>query len=71
MPLEDGRTPIRLVQIDVDDGQVRELKLPPHAIEAIVNNTWEVSPDGKWLVFQSATDGNLWLVRLPSEAEGA
>jgi hypothetical protein len=70
IPLDNGRTAIRLIQVNAYDGQVKELKLPPHAIDAIVNNTWEVSPDGKWLVFQSATDGNLWLIRLPSGIEG-
>lgn len=70
IPLDNGRSPIRLLQVDANDGQVTELKLAPHAIDAIANNTWEISPDGQWLVFQSANDANLWLIRLPGDVEG-
>jgi len=69
IPLENGRTPIRLVQVDARDGRIAELTLADGAIPAISDNTWDVSPDGRWLVYQSGTDGNLWLLRLPGGTE--
>jgi hypothetical protein len=69
IPLENGQMPLRLVEASAPDGSVRELSLGPNEIPPIANNTWEVSPDGRWLLIQAASDGNLWLLRLPDEMQ--
>jgi hypothetical protein len=71
IPLEAGRAPARLLDVDAETEQTVTLPLGQGALADIANNTWEISPDGRWLVYLSAADGNLWLVRLPDGADGA
>lgn len=54
-----------LYQIDLFEGKVWRLIDPNHVELEITNNDWSVSPDGNWLLYQSANDRNLWVVQLP------
>lgn len=54
-----------LWQVDVPDGEPRLLLREDELSLPIANNDWAVSPDGRWLVFLSWEDRNLWLLGLP------
>jgi hypothetical protein len=34
----------------------------------VMNGDWEVSADGRYIVFQNATDRNMWLLEITPEA---
>lgn len=54
-----------LWQVEADTGEARLLFDPARGSLLIANNDWAVSPDGRWMVFRSSGDGNLWLLALP------
>jgi len=55
-----------LWQLDLARGQKQQLiRAEAGSPFKIANNDWAVSPDGSQLVFLSARDRNLWLVKLP------
>lgn len=56
-----------LWQVDVPDGGERLLLGEYQLSLPIANNDWAVSPDGRWIVFLSWEDHNLWLLELPDE----
>lgn len=55
-----------LLQINVATGRSSQLTDPASTRLSIASNEWEPSPDGRWIVFASAEDGNLWLLDLGS-----
>ncbi len=61
----DPEGPPMLWLVDVTTGAQRPLTDPDYVPLPIANNDWQVSPDGAWLVFRSAEDGNLWLLEIP------
>jgi Tol biopolymer transport system component len=66
VPMKPGLPSDELWQLDLARGQRRLLiRAEAGSPFKIANNEWEVSPDGTTLVFLSARDRNLWLVRLP------
>jgi hypothetical protein len=54
-----------LVQHNVVSGEEYRITDPTTQPFTIEDSTWEVSPDGKYLVFREAADHSLWLVTLP------
>lgn len=65
IPLElDGAGPA-LWQVDPQLGHARQLTFPLQTPIEIANNDWQISPDGQWMVYLSAADRRLWLLRLP------
>ena len=70
VPLDNGRSSIRLIQVDAALAHTKDVDLAPGTVGGIANNSWEVSPDGRWMVYQSAVDLNLWLIRLPGDSGG-
>lgn len=54
-----------LWQVEAPGGEARLLFGEEQAFLPVANNDWAVSPDGRWLVFLSSEDWNLWLVELP------
>jgi hypothetical protein len=58
-----------LWQYDVVAGQSERLTDPDQLPLRIANNDWSVSPDGRYVVFVSATDHNLWLLDLEPQIE--
>jgi Tol biopolymer transport system component len=65
IPLEPGAASNRLVQVDADTGQSSPLTDPARTVFKISGGDWSVSPDGRYIVFLSAQDQNLWLLELP------
>jgi len=55
----------RLVEIDATTGQSRPLTDPLVTPFVIEGGDWQVSPDGRHVVFVSATDRAIWLLALP------
>jgi Tol biopolymer transport system component len=64
-PFEPGAASHRLLQIDPTTGLATAITDPALMPFKIANGDWRVSPDGRWMVFVSAQDQNLWLVKLP------
>ncbi|MFQ5611299.1 MAG: TolB family protein [Anaerolineae bacterium] len=54
-----------LWELDVNSGQHRPLTDPEALWFTVANGDWELSPDGKKVVFVSGQDKNLWLITLP------
>jgi hypothetical protein len=52
-------------ELDVESGHSRPLTDPQRLRFIINDGDWELSPDGKKLVFVSAEDKNFWLITLP------
>ena len=66
VPMAPGVAGDELWQLDLARGQKQQLiRAKAGSPFKIANNDWAVSPDGSQLVFLSARDRNLWLVRLP------
>ncbi len=63
-PRPKGADSDRFWRADVDGAPPQPLTDPDETRFAITNNGWELSPDGKRIVFTSATDHSLWLLRL-------
>ncbi len=64
-PLESGAPSHRLIEINFITGMQRSLTMPDQTPFKIANGDWSISPDGRWAVFLSAADQNLWLIALP------
>ena len=56
---------MRLWAIDVTKNQTIPLTDPQTYNFSISNGDWEVSPDGKQVIFVNSTDQNIWLMDLP------
>jgi hypothetical protein len=54
-----------LFQMDIEAGKVWRLIDPEQVTLDITNNDWSISPDGKWLLYQSREDRNLYVMELP------
>jgi len=66
VPMAPGAAGDELWQLDLARGQKQQLiRAEAGSPFKIANNDWAVSPDGSQLVFLSARDRNLWLVKLP------
>lgn len=64
VPLEPGVESHTLWEYDVLDAESRRLTDPAQTPFKIANDDWTVSPDGRYVVFVSAADHNLWLIDL-------
>ncbi len=66
IPLKLNAPSHELWQLDATTGQ-SELLIPASASSPfrVANGDWDVSPDGKHVVFVNARDKNLWLLSLP------
>jgi hypothetical protein len=49
---------------NVTTGDTHILQTPPGTEFTVMNGEWEVSADGRSIVFQNALDGNMWLLEL-------
>ncbi|MCS7260718.1 MAG: peptidoglycan DD-metalloendopeptidase family protein [Anaerolineae bacterium] len=65
VPLRPAATFHELWEFDAQNGTGRALTHPETIPFKIANNDWAVAPDGRSIVFVSALDRNLWLLRLP------
>ncbi|TFH34467.1 MAG: hypothetical protein E4G99_09425 [Anaerolineales bacterium] len=65
MPLVLDTPNPSLYQLDLEHGHAWTLLDPAIVQLDIANNDWSVSPDGRWLLFLSAEDRNLWVFELP------
>ncbi len=65
VPLEPGAPANRVLQVEASGGAVVPLLDPLQTPFKIANGDWSVSPDGRYMVFVSAHDQNLWLIELP------
>jgi Tol biopolymer transport system component len=62
LPEEPG---MQLWTIAAATGQFQPLTNPESLVFSISNGDWEVSPDGRHVVFVNSTDQNIWLLTLP------
>lgn len=61
----DINTPYHtLAYYDVTTGENRVLVSPNELLFTIMNGDWEVSADGQHIVFQNASDRNMWLLEV-------
>ncbi len=67
VPLESitGKQSHRFIEVDAATGNVRALTDPNITSFRIANGDWNLSPDGKRVVFLNAEDRNLWMLELP------
>jgi len=67
VPLENitGKQSHRFIEVDATTGNVRALTDPNVTPFRIANGDWNLSPDGKRVVFLNAEDRNLWILDLP------
>jgi Tol biopolymer transport system component len=63
--LDFGQPVHRLWQVDAASGQAVPLTDPTATPFKIANGDWSVSPDGRRMIFVSASDQNIWLLELP------
>ncbi len=56
---------MQLWAIDAPTGQLQPLTDPASLSFSISNGDWEVSPDGRHVVFVNSADRNIWLITLP------
>jgi hypothetical protein len=66
IPLDMEGPGISLWQVNAASGEALQLTYPELTSITIANNDWQVSPDGRRMVFRSAEDHNLWLLRIPN-----
>jgi len=66
IPLEMDAPGISLWQVDASTGEALQLTYPQLTSISIANNDWQISPDGRQMVYLSAEDRNLWVLRLPN-----
>ncbi len=67
IPFDPEDRPLTLAAFEPATGTtevVREAEAFPGGIAA---NDWSVSPDGRWVVYRSATDAALWIVPMSGE----
>jgi Tol biopolymer transport system component len=67
IPLDLSQPVHQLWQIDAASGQSTPLTDPALLPFKVANGDWSLSPDGQSIVFLSAQDNNLWLIRLPPD----
>lgn len=56
---------MQLWSIDAATRQIQPLTDPASLSFSISNGDWEISPDGRQVVFVSSADQNIWLITLP------
>lgn len=56
---------MQLWAVDAATGQSWPLTDPASLSFSIANGDWDVSPDGRHVIFVSSTDQNIWLITLP------
>ena len=66
IPMEMDAPGISLWQVDASSGEAVQLTHPELTSISIANNDWQISPDGRQMVFLSAEDHNLRLLRIPN-----
>lgn len=66
VPLDYGQPSQRLLQVQASSGEIQALTGPSLTPFKISAGDWVVSPAGDKIVFVSATDYNLWLLKLDS-----
>jgi hypothetical protein len=65
LPFEAGASSLSVVEVEAKSGSSKTL-LPAGALPGgVANNEWLPSPDGRWIVYLNAAEGNLWLAALP------
>jgi Tol biopolymer transport system component len=64
VPLELEKKAHRIIQVEAPTGSILPLTDPEKTPFKIANGDWSVSPDGEWIVFVSAWDGNIWTIHL-------
>jgi len=67
VPLELDQPSHRLLQIWTDSGAMMFLTDPAATPFKIASGDWSISPDGTKIVFNSAQDGNIWVLELPKQ----
>jgi Tol biopolymer transport system component len=60
-----GEESMQLWAIDAPTGQLQSLTDPATLNFSISNGDWEVSSDGRHVVFVNSADQNIWLITLP------
>lgn len=56
---------MQLWAIDAATGQLQPLTDPATLAFSISNGDWDISPDGRQVVFVNSADQNIWLITLP------
>lgn len=67
IPLDVNSPGISLWQVNASSGEAVQLTHPEQTSISIANNDWQISPDGRQMVYLSAEDRNLWVLRLPNQ----
>ncbi len=67
VPLDLGQPVHRMWQVEAESGETAPLTDPATTPFKIANGDWSVSPDGRHMLFVSATDQNIWLLELPGD----
>ncbi len=62
---EPAEESMQLWAVAASTGQYRALTDPTRLSLSISNGDWDVSPDGRAIVFVSSADNNIWLMTLP------
>ncbi len=65
IPLSMSEPDPYVLQFDLEGDRIWRITDPLETSLPIANNDWQVSPDGKKMVFLSAIDGNLQVLYLP------
>ncbi len=60
-----GEASMQLWAIDAPSGQMQPLTDPASLSFSASNGDWDVSPDGRYVVFVNSADNNIWLMTLP------
>jgi Tol biopolymer transport system component len=71
LPFDPSVSHPGLYQLDFDNHKVWKLADPEVIQLAIANNDWSISPNGKWLLYLSTEDRNLWLLELPEPPQSS
>ncbi len=62
---ESSEKSMQLWAIEIPSGQLQPLTDPASLSFSISNGDWDVSPDGRRVVFVNNADNNIWLITLP------
>ncbi|MFQ5460597.1 MAG: hypothetical protein ACE5EL_07365 [Anaerolineae bacterium] len=65
MPLDMAAATDSVWEYDATSGRVERLVGSGEIEVRVANNDWSVAPDGRHLMYRSASDMNLWVIRLP------